>query len=136
PAGRLPPRPEPVSPALLRPRLLRGRADRPGGQRDPARRTSRPAAWWDRRVGRDGALGVVVGAVPVDRQRWPGLVLVRLGVAAAGSGLPRDLPRTGEHRPTSTSGVVAVLAAVPGRVRRRTDQNPWRPVLAGPHRVV
>ena len=43
-------------------------------------------------------VGAAVGALPVDRQRRPGLVLVRLGVAAARGGLPRDLPRQRRRR--------------------------------------
>ena len=44
-------------------------------------------------VGGDAAVAGAVGAVPVDRQRRPDLVRVRLGVAAARGRLPRGLPR-------------------------------------------
>ena len=57
----------------------------------------RPGA--HRRV--DARLGGAVGAVPVDRQRRPDLVRLRLGDAAARGRLPDDLPRAGRQRPTA-----------------------------------
>lgn len=64
-----------------------------------------------------------VGALPVHRQRRAGVVLIRLGVAAAGDRLPDDLPRKRAHRPADSDVVVGALAAVPGRIRCRIDQD-------------
>ena len=74
-----------------------------------------------------------VGALPVDRQRRPDLVRLRLGVAAARGRLPRHLPRAGRDGPARPGPVAVRLAAVPRRVRRRADQAARRPLLARPH---
>ncbi|CFA17959.1 Uncharacterised protein [Mycobacterium tuberculosis] len=81
-------------------------------------------------VGHDADLADAVGALPVHRQRRAGVVLIRLGVAAAGDRLPDDLPRKRAHRPADSDVVVGALAAVPGRIRCRIDQDARRLVLA------
>src|SRR2546426_6874049 len=74
-----------------------------------------------------------MGLLPLDREHRPDLLLVRLGVAPAGDGLSRDLPRAGHddaavqpHRPDA-------LAALSRGVRRGAHQDARRPVLARPH---
>ena len=71
-----------------------------------------------------------VGALPVDRQRRPDVVFVRLGVAAAGDRVPGDLPR---QRPGGAAGaddVAGALAVVPAGIRCGADQAARRLVLA------
>ena len=79
-------------------------------------------------LGADARLARAVGAVPVDRQRRPDVLRVRLGVAAAGGRLPA---RSSSATPTSRRRLpvllAAALAAVPARVRRRAHQAARRP---------
>src|ERR1700754_1257260 len=83
-------------------------------------------------MGRDAAVAAVVGDVPLNRQRRSDLVLVRLGIAAAGDRPAGGLCRQRRRRPARSRHVVDALAAVSSRVRRRLDQAAWRPLLAGP----
>ena len=51
------------------------------------------------------------------------LLLVRVGVAAAGVRVPRRVPRRWGDRAAGAGDVAAVVAAVPGRVGRRPHQD-------------
>src|SRR5207302_5279832 len=84
------------------------------------------------RLAANAGMADAVGAVPVDRQHRPDVLRLRLGIAAAGSWLPGDLPWSGEQRAPNHDAVAAALAAVPRRVRSWTDQDPPRSLLAQP----
>ena len=73
-----------------------------------------------------------MGAVPVDRQRRPDVVRVRLGDVAARGRVPDDLPRSRRQPAADADPDPPALAGVPGRVRRRNDQDARRSVLARP----
>ena len=100
--------------------------DGDGGAAPAGPAAARPA------LAADAGLVRAVGAVPVDRQRRAAVLRLRLGVAAAGGRRPRRLPRTGRHRPADPGRPPGAVAAVPGRVRRRADQDPRRRLLAEP----
>src|SRR5438552_58610 len=53
--------------------------------------------------------------------------------AGARCDLPRRVPRTGPRGAPGAGDVARAVAPLPGGVRRRPDQAPRRPVLAGPH---
>src|SRR5688572_10000965 len=124
--GALRERAEPLPPPLLRPALRRRRLDR---SRARARRPDRPhrsraAPGGHARVAR------ALGALPLDREYRPDLLLVRLGDAAPRSGLPRDLPRQRDDRDAAPARRARAVAPVPCRVRRGPDQDAGRSVLA------
>src|SRR5438309_1318802 len=78
----------------------------------------------------DGGLAGGMGAVPVDRQRRPDVLRLRLGVAAARSGVLRRLPGAGVAGAAGSGDLDDSLAAVSRRVRCRIDQDPRRSMLA------
>src|SRR5439155_9865141 len=80
----------------------------------------------------DADLRDAVGALSLDRERRPDLLLVRLGVAPAGSRLPHDLPGSGHDDAAVQPHRAHALASVPRRVRRRAHQDARGPVLARP----
>src|SRR5439155_4169403 len=84
-------------------------------------------------MGVDGGLAGDVGPVPVDRQRGPDVLCLRLGVPPARSRLPRRLPRVVPDDPAGPRPVAVALAPVPARVRRRPDQVAGPRVLARSH---
>lgn len=120
---------ESLPPPLLGPvlRSLRGDGLRGGGRAGGGSRL--PAA----AVGRDAAVAGAVAAVSVDRQCGPDLVRLRLGVPAAGGGLPRGVPRQRRSGPAGPGAVPPALDPVPGRVRRGAHQDARRRLLAQTH---
>src|SRR6266511_3600928 len=126
--GAVPRRAEPVPRPLLGPPAPHGRLGRggAGGERDGRAAAGGPALGVDARV--VGALG----ALPVDRQRGPDLLLVRLGITAVRGRSVRCLPRRRAHGAADPRGVPHALALVPVGVRRRAHQAARRPLLARP----
>src|SRR6266545_7521072 len=127
--GAVPRRAEPVPLPLLGPAARHGGVGRrgPGGERGHRAAAGRPAVGVDARVVR------ALGALPVDRQRGPDLLLVRLGIAAVRGRSAGGLPRRRAHGAADSRGVPDALAAVPAGVRRRAHQVARRPLLARPH---
>ncbi len=117
-----------LPPALLRSLLRRSLLGRRGGLRCDGGGTRRRRT----AVAGHARMACAVGAVPVDRERRADLVLVRLGVAAARGGTAGGLRRQRRRRPSRGRDVADTLAAVPRRVRRRSDQAARRSVLARP----
>src|SRR5207245_8305603 len=73
-----------------------------------------------------------VGAVPVDRQRRPGVLRLRLGDAAPRGWISRHLSRCGPDRAGLAADPSLPLAGISSRVWRGPDQAARRPVLAKP----
>ena len=70
----------------------------------------------------DAGLVRAVGAVPVDRQRRPDVLRLRLGDAPARGRLPGHLPRQRRSRAAVAGHPAVPLARVPGRVRSGAHQ--------------
>src|SRR3984957_13023940 len=121
------PNAERLPPALLRSVFRESRMVGGGvGGRD-GRGTGRGGAALDGGV----AVAAAMGCVPVDRQRRPDLVLVRLGVADAGNRFPGNLSRQRPDRAAAADDVARPGAAFSPRVRPRPDQTSRRYLLAG-----
>src|SRR5699024_12745201 len=73
-------------------------------------------------VGAHARLPRAVRSVPLDRQRRAGLLRVRLGVAAVGSGVPSRVPRFSPDGSAARDALRLPVVAVPGRVRGGADQ--------------
>src|SRR5207302_10319208 len=155
--GRLPGRPQSVSPAARRARLasrpaLSQPGDLPAGPQSFSPSVLRPTpdgrrCAWHRPVGTDrrradrrGAparvdAGLVraLDALSVDRQYRADLLCLRLGIVAAGGWFSGDLPGAGRDGSAAGRDLDVPLVALPGGVRRRPDPAPRRSVLAGPH---
>src|SRR6185369_6082650 len=75
-------------------------------------------------------VGADVAALPLVRERRADVLQLRLGDAAARNRFRRDLPGRLDDRAEHLAGLDVSMAAVPGHVRRRVNQDPRRFLLA------
>ena len=123
---------QPVPLALLGPAAADGVLERHGHCRHAHRRAAAARA----AVGSAHRVPGPVAAVHVDRERGADVLRLRLGDAAAGGRVHGGLPRLRPDSPAPDHPDPAGLAGVPAGVRRRPDQDPRRPGMAGPDRPV